>query len=544
MNEFGSLNVLASLNGGYFSDIKLVVTLLLVLPWAYASGWIYRDTVRVHTPQALWSGVAMGSGALGVVLWLLMPYYVLGMAFYLALTGGVIGGYIAHRNKRVVASARVLTGEHIKLLMARKHGPRGPVEVVQKLKLYDSIRRPVFAPATDSDEHRRAYNLAQNFLHNVVLFRASEVDLTPMGAQTAVRFVIDGVVQNRPPADRADADVVVDYIKALAGMNLEDRRRPQTGKIGVEAGAVAVDVTVTTAGTSHGQRMQLKIVQEAARTKLENLGMPGEMLARVEVLNGRPGLLLVSGAARNGVTSTLYSLLRQHDSFTQQLATMEVTPAVELENVTQTTYKDQVELPSKLGSALRRDPNVIMVDACETAQAAGILLEAAAERNILLGMRADSAFVALAKWIKVAGGAEKAVAALKGVTCQVLLRKLCPACKEAFRPAKEMLVKLNLPAEKIDKFYRPPTKPQVDDKGNPIICPTCRGTGYMGRTAAFELLEFNDEIRQLVIQNAPLAQLKAACRKSRMLYLQEQALRKVIEGLTNIEEVIRVSKAK
>jgi type II secretory ATPase GspE/PulE/Tfp pilus assembly ATPase PilB-like protein len=126
----------------------------------------------------------------------------------------------------------------------------------------------------------------------------------------------------------------------------------------------------------------------------------------------------------------------------------------------------------------------------------------------------------------------------------MLLRKLCPACKEAFRPAKEMLVKLNLPAEKIDKFYRPPTKPQVDEKGNPVICPTCRGTGYMGRTAAFELLEFNDEIRQLVIQNAPLAQLKAACRKSRMLYLQEQALRKVIEGLTNIEEVIRVSKAK
>jgi type II secretory ATPase GspE/PulE/Tfp pilus assembly ATPase PilB-like protein len=428
--------------------------------------------------------------------------------------------------------------------MENKRRSSNPVEVVQKLKLYDSIGRPVFTSATESDDQRRAYNLVQNFLHNVVLFRASEVDLTPMGAQTAVRFVIDGVVQNRPPADRADADVVVDYVKGLAGMNLEDRRRPQTGKIAVEVGAVSVDVTVTTAGTSHGQRMQLKIVQEAARTKLEELGMPGEMQARIEVLNGRPGLLLVSGPARNGVTSTLYSLLRQHDSFTLQLASLEVTPAVELENVTQTAYKDQVELPGKLASALRRDPNVMMVDACETAQAAGMLLEAAGERNILLGVRADSAFVALAKWIKVAGGAEKAVAALKGVTCQMLLRKLCPACKEAFRPAKEMLVKLNLPAEKIDKFYRPPTKPQVDEKGNPVICPTCRGTGYMGRTAAFELLEFNDEIRQLVIQNAPLAQLKAACRKSRMLYLQEQALRKVIEGLTNIEEVIRVSKAK
>lgn len=539
-----SLTTMAVLDGGYFSDFKIIVMLLLALPWLYAAGWVYRDCIKVHTPQVLWSGLAMGSGALGVLLWLALPWYAVGLVIYLALAGGVIGAYVAHRNKRVVAKSRVLTGEHIHSLFERKKKDQGPVDVVQRLKLYDSIGRPVMPPAADDDAVRRAYNLAQNFLHNIVVFRASEVDLTPAGAQAAVRFVIDGVVQNRPPAERADAEGVIDYLKGLAGMNVEDRRRPQTGKIAIEVGAVAVDVNVATAGTSSGQRMQLKIVQEASRVKLDELGIAPDLLEKIEAINEAKGLMIISGPSRNGVTSTLYSLLKRHDSFVQQLATMEVRPEVELENVTQTTYSDQVELSGKLAAVLRREPGVIMVDNCETAQTAGILLDSAKTRNVLIGMKADSTFVALAKWVKVCGDAKQAVGPLKAITCQVLLRKLCPACKEAFRPAKEMLVKLNLPAEKIDKFYRPPTKPKVDEKGNPIICPTCRGTGYMGRTGAFELLEINDEIRQLVQQNASLAQIKAACRKNKMLYLQEQALRKVIEGLTNIEEVIRVSKPK
>ncbi|MCK4626080.1 MAG: type II/IV secretion system protein, partial [Phycisphaerae bacterium] len=173
-----------------------------------------------------------------------------------------------------------------------------------------------------------------------------------------------------------------------------------------------------------------------------------------------------------------------------------------------------------------------------------LICEAAVEKSVLLGSAAPSALAALAKWVKIVGNADKALTPLKVVTCQMLLRKLCPNCKEAYGPPRDMLAKLNLPAEKINKFYRPPTKPLVDEKGNPFICPTCRGTGYYGRIGAFELLEVTDEIRELVTQNAPLSRIKAACRKNKMLYLQEQALRKVIAGVTSIEEVIRVSKKK
>jgi type II secretory ATPase GspE/PulE/Tfp pilus assembly ATPase PilB-like protein len=125
----------------------------------------------------------------------------------------------------------------------------------------------------------------------------------------------------------------------------------------------------------------------------------------------------------------------------------------------------------------------------------------------------------------------------------MLLRKLCPNCRESYVPNPEMLAKANLSGQRIERFYRPPTKPLTDEKGNPIGCVACQGTGYLGRTAVFELLEVTDEVRQLIVTGATLAQIKATCRKNRMLYLQEQALQRVIDGVTSVQELIRVSQA-
>ena len=122
--------------------------------------------------------------------------------------------------------------------------------------------------------------------------------------------------------------------------------------------------------------------------------------------------------------------MRQHDAFMLQLVTLETSPTVELENITQNTYRDQVDLTGRLASVLRRDPDVVVVDRCETAQTAALIYEAAARKKVLLGVPADSSFKALAKWIKLgADQREAALAVLNAVLCQVLLRKLCPNCK-------------------------------------------------------------------------------------------------------------------
>ena len=545
MSELSGLATVAAFPpGGYFSLVKILVVIGLLLPWLYAATWAHKDTLRVRAHQAIWCSALLGAGAVGVLCWLLVSVYLLGMLIYLALVGGTIAAYVTHRNKKVIPGARVLTAEHIHSVLT--HRKAETVEVVQHLKLYDSLGRPVLPPGEEQSAQRQAYNLAQDFLHHLVMFRASQADVVAAGAKAVVRYIVDGVLHKRPPFERGDAEKVIDFIKEKAGMNVEDRRRPQEGKIAVEVGAVPLDIVVSSAGTTQGQRMLLKVVQEVARTSLGELGMSEDVLERLEKLNQAPGgLIIVAGPNGAGVTSTMYSLLRCHDAFTKQLAALEERPSVDLENVTQVSYEGQADLPQRLASLLRRDPDVAMVDRCETAQTAKMIAEVAVKKNMLLGMNADSVLRALAKWIKLAGDARReAIVPLRAVTCQTLLRKLCPDCREAYAPARDLLAKLNLPAGRIEKFYRPPTKPLTDEKGHLIVCGICRGTGYYGRTAVFEMLELNDEIRELVLTDAPLNRIKAACRKNKMLYLQEQALRKVIEGVTGVEEVIRVSKKK
>ena len=528
--------------GGYCSPVKIVVMLLAVLPWLLVTPWVQKEAKRLRLPELVWTCAALGTGALSLLLWLLIPAYLLGLPIYAVLTGAVLVAFVVYRDGRVQAGQKVFSKKHLASLVA----PRRPkkIAVAQKVKVYSSDNKIVLPPNPESadDAERQAYNLVQDLLHDLLWRRASEADLSPIGQQTRVRYVIDGVASDQSPLPLHDSEAVIQYLKAISGADPEELRRPQNGKIAVDLAGHPVDISLATAGTTGGQRMQFRIIQESIRTRLGELGMAGDVLEHIRANNQTgSGLVIVSGRPGMGVTSTLYSLLRDHDAFIKQLVSLEARVEVELENVTQQAYKEPAALPGMLTSALRRDPDVVMIDQCHDAETAEIVAQAAAEKSILLGMSAGDSFVALAKWVKLRGDAAEALRPLRAILCQVLLRKLCPACREAYRPDPQMLSKANLPSAKIENFHRPPSKPLTDEKGRPYTCPTCQGSGYLGRTAAFELLEVTDELRQMVAAGASLTDIKKACRKNKMLYLQEQALRKVIEGETSIQEVLRVS---
>ncbi len=528
--------------GGYISLTKIIFMLVFIAPWLLAMPWVNKDAYRLHLSQTVWSGATLGGGALGVLLWLVVGHYLVGLLLYLALAGGTLLTYVLFRNSRVPDEGKVLTAQHLGGLFSRR-GP-APVQVLAEIKLYASNSRIVLPPdsADASPEEVSAYNLAQGLLHDIVWRRASQAELAPGPSGARLVLVIDGVAGERGGLSLADSERVIQFIKKHGGMSVEDRRRPQQGHMEVGLGDKVVDLELTCAGTTHGQRMQFRVAQEAVRTKLEELGMETDALSRLrELLRGQAGLLIVSGPPRSGVTSTLYSLMREHDAFTQLLMTLERRPEVDLENITQNVYADDAKLPDALASALRRDPDVMMLDQCPDARTAQIICQAAGQKNLLLAVPAPDAFTALAKWVKTTGDAADALKHLRAVLCQVLLRKLCIGCREAYRPDAQLLAKANLKSQKIDRFYRPPTKPLTDEKGKPVVCPACQGSGYVGRTAAFELLEVTEDLRQLVLSGATVSQIKAEARKNRMLYLQERALQKVIRGDTSIQEVIRVS---
>jgi type II secretory ATPase GspE/PulE/Tfp pilus assembly ATPase PilB-like protein len=185
-------------------------------------------------------------------------------------------------------------------------------------------------------------------------------------------------------------------------------------------------------------------------------------------------------------------------------------------------------------------PDVVGVGECEDDETAKIASAAAADGKIVyVVMNADSVLQALGKWLKMVGDRKLVAETLVGISNQRLFRKLCDTCKQGYAPNAELLKKFNLPAEKAKVLYRP-GKEVFDKKGKPSMCQTCQGTGFVGRTGVFEMIVLNDELRKAVKHVKQLPELGMQFRRAKMLYLQEQALRKVIAGTTAINEMLRV----
>ncbi|MBL7134385.1 MAG: Flp pilus assembly complex ATPase component TadA [Phycisphaerae bacterium] len=527
--------------GEYFSPIKIVIMLVMIIPWMLAAPWLQRDAKRMLLSPELWGGVALGAGALGFVLWLAMPTFILGMLAYLVVVGATFGAYIVYRNGRCAEGTQITFSSLINAM--GKGGGEATVEVITRVKLYAHSTKIVLAPREEASlEDRLAYNETQDLLFDLLFHRASEADLTPTGETARLRLAIDGVVTEHEPLEAVTCDRVIQYLKDVGGMDVEERRRPQTGMVAADLLGKHTDIMLTVDGTRGGQRMKFRIVDEAARTDLGELGLSPDTLEQIQAAAASTtGLIIVSGRPRNGVTSTLYSLLRKQDAFIKQLMTIEFKPLVDLENVTQNTYDSDEDLPKLVAATARRDPDVIMVDRCPDQTTADLIRRIAETKLVLLGMQAKDPFVALAKWAKACGNVEQALAPLLGISCQLLIRKLCLECRHPYKPDPQLLAKVNISGRNIDVFYKRPPKGRTDEKGKPLFCNACQESGFHGRTGVFEFLQMTDDIKALVAGGADVRAIKAACRKNKMLNRQEQALRKVIAGVTSINEVIRVT---
>ncbi|MBI5724312.1 MAG: Flp pilus assembly complex ATPase component TadA [Planctomycetes bacterium] len=532
--------------GWYVSVPKIVFMLVLLTPWMLMAPWVHRDAKFVRSLPQLWGGLVVAAGFLGIAVWFLLPFYIVGVLAYIIFTTAAVLVYVAYRNGRVDPDRRVLTAAHISGLF-RKDRKQKAVKTITKLKLYAFDSKIILPPdkAGGTKTDCEAYNLVQELLYDILFRRASEADMAPSGEETKIRYVIDGILNEGQSMPLTDSEKIVDYLKKIGGMNVEEHRRPQKGKMSVDLANHPVEIDLLTAGTTSGQRIQFRVLQEVVQTNLDLLGISNDVLLKLREMNKEgKGLIIVASKPKNGATSTMYALLREHDPYTMHLTTLETKPPVEMDNINQNIYGEPDKLVSALSAALRRDPDVVMVDQCPDSQTAQIVAEAAVRKTVILGLHGPDTFTALAKWLKVCGNMQTAVAPLKAIVCQTLIRKLCPNCRETYKPDPQLLAKINLSADKIGNFYRPPTNTLRDEKGRQVVCSTCQGTGYYGRTATFEMMVVTPEVKQVILGGGSVQQIKAACRKNKMLYLQEQALQKVIEGITSIQEVIRVTQQK
>lgn len=525
----------------YGSPVKLIVTVLFSGLWLYLCTRVNSDAIVVHAKRTFWAGVTLGTGAAGLLLCLFVPVFWIGLPLFIVASMTAFAVYVRHRNRIVDEEFKIFTGEWIKEKLS---GKKTVLDVETKVRLYEHDGSPVIISDEEAEDRElvKSYNIAQQILFDILRKRASIAEVRPITSEKAqVTFLVDGVPEKQEPIPLFDFDMALRYLKEKGGMDSEESSREQNGQITVDIAQSPQDMKLISGGMKKGEMLRIQVIQEMFKTNFDLLGMREEVRNALHDLFQEPGLTIVSGPPRSGVTSTAYSLLRKQDAFIRLIYSVEHKPGIDLPNITQEEYESREELPKLLASTIRRDPDVLYVDNCPSAEVAGQILDFAAEKTVLLSLRASNAIEALAKWAQLVGDVQRAVGPLKVITCQTLARCLCPTCKTPCRPDPKVLKKLNIKPGKVEQFYRTPIKPKAVKKSEEEPpCETCNDKGYFGMTGIFEYMPIVDELRKTITGNANIQQIQAVARKLGVLSLDQEGLYKVVTGDTDVKEIVRV----
>jgi len=333
---------------------------------------------------------------------------------------------------------------------------------------------------------------------------------------------------------------VLNSFKVLGALDISEKRKPQDGSFGAKTEGREVDFRLATSGSKAGEKLVMRILDNAATVgRLEEVGMRPKMVQQIREIVQQPhGMFLCCGPTGSGKSTTLYACLREIDRFQRNVITVEDPVEYHIDNVTQMEINTKAgqSFASALRSILRQDPDVIMVGEIRDQETAQIACQAATTGHMVFStVHANHAVMTIFRLLDLGVEPFMISTALSAVLSQRLVRILCETCKEPYKPKAEFLKKANLPPDKVDVFYRPPKDPEE-------VCPTCGGTGYMGRTGIFELLVLTDAMRELIRENPSEKAIKDEARKNGMIYLTEDGLRQVIQGRTSIDELMRVVK--
>lgn len=530
--------------GGYVSIIKIIPVILLFLLWARLLTWADKDAVAAQLPREyLNTGffiAAMGS----LILFFFMPSFLIGFVLIFMVFLGETGTYLYLRNQKVGLADLKEEIKNIGKNLGKKKGAKVKTGEVQ---FTNSKNKIVSVPDPEAPE-RVGYDAAQDFVTDPIRKNAEKVTVRPADGGASVNFSVDGVAYAAPPPpmDRNTAAAGITFMKQCAGLEVEDRRKPQTGSMRAMLDGKRHEIEVTTAGTTAGESMQIVFNPKTRfEHRLDTIGLQPNQMAQVQAVLAEPqGIVLVSAPRQQGQTTMLYSLVRAHDAFLLHIQTVERSPREDLEGIAQNklapgaTPNDEFKLVEWVVS---QQPDIIMIDELVNPASAKSLIGFARDgKRVYLGMRSGSTFDSITEWRKLVGDDELAMSALRAAFSGRIMRRLCMACKAAFQPDPEYLRKLNLDPARVQKLFQARTSPLKDPKGNPIPCEFCHDLRYKGRFGVFELFNIDDEVRQTVLSGGSMNQVKTVFRKQRGQYLQEAALAQVVAGETSVQEVLRV----
>jgi len=448
---------------------------------------------------------------------------------------------------RVILGCRelrvVLSSEHEVLrVINRFYEQRSdtPEEMIQSMDTENSDRILHELEETedllDVSDEAPVIKLVNLILFQAVKERASDIHIEPFQKELKVRYRIDGILYQRFDPPKKYQSAIVSRLKVMAKLDIAEKRLPQDGRIPIKIAEKDIDIRVSIIPTTFGERVVLRLLDKSSvLLGLEDIGLTSDQLETLDDLIHRAnGILLVTGPTGSGKTTTLYGALSRINSPDKNIITIEDPVEYQLWGIGQIQVNPKIGLTFAHGlrSVLRHDPDVILVGEIRDVETAEIAIQSALTGHLVFStLHTNDAASAVTRLVDMGIEPFLAASVVRAIVAQRLIRVICPECKEGYVPEAEALREEGLAMSQLEgkTLYR--------GKG----CPACSETGYRGRTGIYEILLVSEEIRQLIMKKADSTTIGRKAVEEGMRTLREDGARKVIAGITTLEEVVRVT---
>lgn len=370
--------------------------------------------------------------------------------------------------------------------------------------------------------------------------RSSDVHIEPMEGRTRVRYRIDGILHEKLVLPRRIHEALISRIKILAGMKIDEKRIPQDGRFNFRTEVEEVDLRVSTLPTAFGEKVVMRLLKKSGGVPtLPELGLRGRALKNLEEAILRPhGIILVTGPTGSGKTTTLYSVLSRISTVKVNVVTIEDPVEYQIAGVNQVQINPLAGLTfaSGLRAFLRQDPNVIMVGEIRDQETTDLATQAALTGHLVFStLHTSSAAGALPRLLDMKAEPYLLASTMTCIVAQRVARKICQTCRKPYEPVPEIVKDIK---DILGKLWAPEGKIMLY-KGEG--CEECGRTGYRGRMGIFEVLPVSEKIGRLILERAPAVDIEKQAEEEGMITMKQDGYLKVVEGLTTIDEVLRVA---
>lgn len=418
-------------------------------------------------------------------------------------------------------------------------------EVTEALKEYEPEKQQDQSQVqTSIIKEAPIAKIVSTILEFAIKGRASDVHIEPQENRTQVRYRIDGVLQEKLSLPRSIHDALISRIKILSQMKIDERRIPQDGRFNFKLGANEVDLRVSSLPTVHGEKIVMRLLKKTGGVPtLNELGLRGPQLKDLEEAILKPyGIILVTGPTGSGKTTTLYSLLDRLNKPTVNIVTLEDPVEYQMIGINQVQINPQAGLTFATGlrSFLRQDPNIILVGEIRDKETTQLAIQAALTGHLVFStLHTNDSATSIPRLTDLGGEPFLISSVLNASMAQRIVRRICKSCAMQYEPEQ--------PIKEDIKTILGALLPKQYAEGKPILltkgkgCKECNETGYKGRIAIFEVLKISASINRMILESGSGKDIENQAKKEGMILMKQDGYLKVLEGVTTIEEILRVA---